>query len=117
MEAPWAAESSRNGAMGLKDILEDRAASPFEDLRHAELRAIIEAELQSVPEPYRATVILRDMEELSYDEIARITKAPTGTVRSRLARGRQVLRKRFEPLLQPSRRVSNPCELSCSCGD
>jgi RNA polymerase sigma-70 factor, ECF subfamily len=117
MEPPWTVDASSDGAAGLKDILADHNASPFEDMIHAELRARVEVELRSLPEPYRTAVILRDLEEWSCEEIAKITKAPAGTVRSRLARGRQALRKRFEPLLHPSRHVLNTCELSCSCGD
>jgi RNA polymerase sigma-70 factor (ECF subfamily) len=117
MEPPWTVDASSDGAVGLKNILADHNASPFEDMIHAELRARVEVELRSVPEPYRTTVILRYLEELSCEEIAKITRAPAGTVRSRLTRGRQALRKRFEPLLRPSRYVLNTCEMSCTCGD
>ena len=51
------------------------------------LRAVIE----NLPEPFRETLVLREMEELSYKEIAALTDAPIGTVMSRLARARQML--------------------------
>jgi len=51
------------------------------------LRALIER----LPEPYRETLVLRELEELSYKEIAQITGVPIGTVMSRLARARQWL--------------------------
>jgi len=51
------------------------------------LRAVIE----NLPEPFRETLVLREMEELSYKEIAALTEAPIGTVMSRLARARQML--------------------------
>ena len=51
------------------------------------LRAVIE----NLPEPFRETLVLRELEELSYREIAALTAAPIGTVMSRLARARQML--------------------------
>jgi RNA polymerase sigma-70 factor (ECF subfamily) len=53
----------------------------------------IEQELRKVPEPYRTTVVLRDIEELSYEEIAEITQVSLGTVKSRITRGRDALRR------------------------
>ena len=47
----------------------------------------------TIPEEFREVLILREMEDLSYRDIARITGAPIGTVMSRLARGRAILRK------------------------
>ena len=47
--------------------------------------------VESLPEPFRATIVLREFEEMSYREIAEITAAPIGTVMSRLARGRSML--------------------------
>ena len=47
--------------------------------------------IENLPEPFRATLILRELEELSYKEIATITDVPIGTVMSRLARARQML--------------------------
>ena len=46
-------------------------------------------------EPYRTAVVLRDIEELSYEEIAEITQVTLGTVKSRITRGRDALRKRL----------------------
>jgi RNA polymerase sigma-70 factor (ECF subfamily) len=54
--------------------------------------ADLERLLQGVPEPFRSAVVLRDVEELSYEEIATVTKAPIGTVMSRIHRGRALLR-------------------------
>ena len=47
--------------------------------------------VESLPEPFRATLVLRELEEMSYREIAEITAAPVGTVMSRLARARRML--------------------------
>ena len=57
--------------------------------------ARVEEELRKVPEPYRTAVILRDIEEMSYEEIAEITEVSLGTVKSRLTRGREALKQRL----------------------
>jgi RNA polymerase sigma-70 factor (ECF subfamily) len=57
----------------------------------AALRAAIEA----IPEPFREALVLRDLEELSYREVADVTGAPIGTVMSRLARARRMLAERM----------------------
>lgn len=58
--------------------------------------AEVEEALAKVPEDFRLTVILSDIEGMSYQEIADATEVPIGTVRSRLARGRALLRKHLE---------------------
>jgi RNA polymerase sigma-70 factor, ECF subfamily len=52
----------------------------------------VERLLAKVPDPFRAAVVLRDIEELSYEEIAKVLHAPIGTVMSRIHRGRALLR-------------------------
>jgi RNA polymerase sigma-70 factor (ECF subfamily) len=75
------------------EALVDRGESPFDCAVHSEIRMRVEQELKSVPEPYRTTLILRDLEELSYEEIAEVTGASLGTVKSRLTRGREALKQ------------------------
>jgi len=84
-------------ACALKDSLVDGAESPFDHVVHEEVRAKVEDELRKVSEPYRTTVVLRDLEEMSYEEIAEITQVSLGTVKSRLTRGREALRQRLMP--------------------
>src|SRR5271163_422891 len=79
----------------LKDCLADNAESPFDRFAHEEVRTRVEDELRKVAEPYRTTVILRDLEEMSYEEIAEVTQVSLGTVKSRLTRGRQALKERL----------------------
>ena len=55
----------------------------------------MEQALQQVPEPYRTALILRDLEEMSYEEIAEILAISLGTVKSRITRGRDALRKKL----------------------
>jgi RNA polymerase sigma-70 factor, ECF subfamily len=57
------------------------------------IRSVVEA----IPEPFREVVILRDMEDLSYAEIAEVTGVPIGTVMSRLSRARSMLAKELLP--------------------
>lgn len=53
--------------------------------------ATVRAAIEALPEPFRETLVLRELEELSYRQIAEVTSAPIGTVMSRLARARQML--------------------------
>lgn len=55
----------------------------------------LETLLKTLPPEYREVLILREMEEMSYRDIAEITKTPIGTVMSRLARSRALLRERW----------------------
>jgi RNA polymerase sigma-70 factor (ECF subfamily) len=82
---------------GLKDVLTDPGESPFDTRFHQEIRSRVEQELRQVSEPFRTAVILRDIEELSYEEIADVMQVSLGTVKSRLMRGRDALKKRLQP--------------------
>ena len=76
----------------LVDILADPAESPFDMAVHEENRARVEAALKQVPEPFRTTVILRDIEGFVYEEVAEMQGVNLGTVKSRLMRGRAALK-------------------------
>ena len=78
-----------------EDRLVDRGESPFDQFAHAEVRAAVELALTHVPEPYRTAIILRDLEEMSYEEIAEVLQISLGTVKSRITRGRDALRKKL----------------------
>jgi RNA polymerase sigma-70 factor (ECF subfamily) len=60
------------------------------------MRARLEQVMKELPEPYRTAVVLRDIEDLSYEEIAEMTETSLGTVKSRLVRGREALRRLLE---------------------
>lgn len=83
-------------SFALKETLVDEHDSPFECAAHEEIRSRVEQELAQVQEPYRTTVVLRDIEGLSYEEVAEILQVSLGTVKSRLMRGRLALKKRLE---------------------
>jgi RNA polymerase sigma-70 factor, ECF subfamily len=90
--------ASGDGAMqnaAMQSALTDRHESPFDNVAHREVRRRVEAELRQIPEPYRTTLILRDLEEMSYEEIAEVLRISLGTVKSRLTRGRKALKRRL----------------------
>jgi RNA polymerase sigma-70 factor, ECF subfamily len=76
-----------------EDRLVDPGESPFEKFAHTEVRDAVDQALQQVPEPYRTALILRDLEEMSYEEIGDVLAISLGTVKSRITRGRDSLRK------------------------
>ena len=100
IETPEHAQDDNDRTLGLKDTLADEQDSPFDCYAHEEVRARVEAELKEVAEPYRTTLVLRDIEGLSYEEIAEILQVSLGTVKSRLTRGREALRQRLVQFVQ-----------------
>jgi RNA polymerase sigma-70 factor, ECF subfamily len=85
-------ESECGTPIRLKEMLVDPSESPYDIAVHAENRARVEAALQRVPEPYRTTLILRDIEGFVYEEVAEMQGVNLGTVKSRLVRGRAWLK-------------------------
>lgn len=69
------------------------SVSPATILEHSEDAKLIEAAMEELPAEFREILALRHHEGLSYKEIAEITQLPTGTIMSRLARGRAKLRE------------------------
>jgi RNA polymerase sigma-70 factor (ECF subfamily) len=86
------AEGESGTPVRLKEMLVDSGESPYEMAVHAENRARVEAALSKVPEPFRTTLLLRDIEGFVYEEVAEIQGVNLGTVKSRLVRGRAALR-------------------------
>ena len=88
------------GSTQMQVALTDHAESPFDNVAHHEVRRRVEEELRKVPEPYRTTLVLRDLEEMSYEEIAEVLEISLGTVKSRLTRGREALKQRLTPYIR-----------------
>jgi len=88
------------GENAMQAALTDHADSPFDNVAHHEVRRRVEQELEKLAEPYRTTLILRDLEDMSYEEIAEVLEISLGTVKSRLTRGRQALRQRLTPYVR-----------------
>jgi RNA polymerase sigma-70 factor (ECF subfamily) len=80
--------------------LADAKATPFEECAAHELRAKVRKALATVPPKFRSAVILRDLEGLAYEEIAEVLEVSVGTVKSRILRGRRILKENLEPLLR-----------------
>src|SRR5208282_2985577 len=97
---PLESDGPRAGENAMQVALTDPADSPFDNVAHREVQHRVEEELRKVPEPYRTTLILRDLEEMSYDEIAEVLEISLGTVKSRLTRGREALRQRLAPYVR-----------------
>jgi RNA polymerase sigma-70 factor (ECF subfamily) len=64
---------------------------------------LVQRALAEIQEPFRTALILKDIENLKYEEIAEILEVPIGTVRSRLHRARCELRDRLKPMLDEGR--------------
>jgi RNA polymerase sigma-70 factor, ECF subfamily len=80
----------------VETLLPNSSASDLEDrLGDAQLRAKLREHIQQLPLEFREALILREIEALSYREIADILQTPIGTVMSRLARGRAILKQAF----------------------
>lgn len=75
----------------------DGAANPQSLLERKELKLLLEKAIQALPQDQRLVLILRDIEGLSYEEIADSTGLELGTVRSRLHRARSALRMTIRP--------------------
>jgi RNA polymerase sigma-70 factor (ECF subfamily) len=80
--------------------------SPEELLHQKFLRSEIAQAVDSLPDAYREVFVLREVEELSYAEIAAVIQSPVGTVMSRLARARQLLRRSLSAYGPEKRRVN-----------
>ena len=64
-----------------------------------EIREVVERAMQQLPEDLRTAIVLREIEGLSYEEIAEAMDCPVGTVRSRIFRAREAIDKKLQPLL------------------
>jgi len=86
-------ESEDSFGRTLAERLRDPGASPLGQAMRAEAQQEIARGLAALPDPYRTTLILRDIEGFSYAEMAEILEVREGTVKSRLVRGRELLRQ------------------------
>jgi len=64
-----------------------------------EIRQVVERAMEQLPEDLRTAIVLRELEGLSYEEIAEAMDCPVGTVRSRIFRAREAIDKKLKPLL------------------
>lgn len=88
------AESSAVVNINLRDV-----ATPERHLLADEIARTVERSLAALPEDLRSAITLREIDGLSYEEIAEVMDCPIGTVRSRIFRAREAIDKELQPLL------------------
>jgi RNA polymerase sigma-70 factor (ECF subfamily) len=88
--------SDHRGQPLILSLRADRSSNPEHVTLSRERESALTAALKSLANAYRETVILRDIEGFSYEEIANTLEISVGTVKSRLARGRLELRRKLE---------------------
>ncbi|ABR73628.1 RNA polymerase sigma factor RpoE [Actinobacillus succinogenes] len=74
--------------------------TPENELLSNELRKVVFDTIEGMQEELKTAITLRELEGLSYEEIAEIMDCPVGTVRSRIFRAREILENKINPLLQ-----------------
>lgn len=74
--------------------------TPFEQLASQEMQTAVRKALSGVPPLFRSAVILRDLEGLSYEEVAEVLEVSVGTVKSRILRGRRMLKEILDPVIR-----------------
>ncbi len=84
-----------------KEVIPDRSRSPFDVAFDREQQVMIEAALERINPIFREAVVLRDISDLAYEEIAEILGISLGTVKSRILRGREALREELAGSLKP----------------
>jgi RNA polymerase sigma-70 factor (ECF subfamily) len=83
----------------LKREFPDLQSSTDYDLLSTEKSRLISRAIEELPEKYRKVILLRHSDELSYEEIAEITKVPLGTVKARIFRAREILKRKLKDKL------------------
>jgi len=78
--------------------LPDKTADSHRDYERRNIQRRVEEEIGKLPIVFKEVIILRDLQELSYEEIGSILKIPLGTVKSRVNRARQRLQKKLKDL-------------------
>jgi RNA polymerase sigma-70 factor (ECF subfamily) len=86
----------RRGRTGLEPSDPSLSTDPAGQLQSEESQRLVREALDSLGEEYRDAIIMKEIEGLRYEEIARLQQCPIGTVRSRIHRARQLLREKLE---------------------
>lgn len=87
-------------ATGQEPVDGRAGAVPWDRLETQERQMLVQRALAELPEDYRAALVLKEMDDLKYEEIAAVLQVPLGTVRSRIHRARQELRARLQIALR-----------------
>lgn len=94
-------EVEEEGVRDYRETLADPGRSPYDSALSSEQRQLVEESLGRLKPVFQVAVTLRDVDDLSYEEIAEITQVSLGTVKSRILRGREALRKELAGKLEP----------------
>ena len=102
----------RRGETGIDDTFEDSESrekplmdsgeTPFDFTMNREAQVLLEEALAEINPVFRAALVLREVEDMSYEEIADILEVSIGTVKSRIVRGREALRRNLATRLDPA---------------
>ncbi len=87
---------------GREKPLMDSGETPFDFTVNREALGLLEEALAGINPVFRAALVLREIEDMSYDEIAEILEVSIGTVKSRIVRGREALRRNLATRLDPA---------------
>ena len=79
------------------------ANTPEDELMSRQVAETVNAAMQALPEELRSAIMLREIEGMSYEDIAAMMNCPIGTVRSRIFRAREAIATQLRPLLGTSR--------------
>lgn len=85
-----------NSELNISSLIADKKCKPYEKCISNELEKIIREAIQNLPEHFRIAIVLREFQDLSYEEIARATHSSIGTVKSRIARARCKLQENLK---------------------
>jgi RNA polymerase sigma-70 factor (ECF subfamily) len=83
------------------EVIPDSSRSPFDRAVDGEQQMMVQAALERINPIFREAVALRDIADLSYEEIATVLGVSLGTVKSRILRGREALREELAGSLNP----------------
>jgi RNA polymerase sigma-70 factor (ECF subfamily) len=98
--APTTTGFDNEEAEGFEDAEQLRDANtPESELEGKQIAAVVNKAMDALPEDLRTAITLREIEGLSYDEIASVMNCPIGTVRSRIFRAREAIATELRPLL------------------
>ena len=102
--APTTTEFSNEEAEGFEDaeLLRD-IATPDAELQTKQIAAAVNKAGEALPEELRTAITLREIDGLSYEEIAQMMDCPIGTVRSRIFRAREAIAEKIRPMLGTSK--------------
>jgi RNA polymerase sigma-70 factor (ECF subfamily) len=91
---------------GVTRDIADYSAGPEELMQRKDTHRMVETAIDSLPEAFRTAIILRDLEDMTYEEISVVTKTDIGTVKSRISRARTKVQRVLQPQFGADRKLS-----------